>query len=646
MRLVLVSICCAFLLTAAVLSSAGAIAAPSPEAEGETRPRVVGTEDSYEIMEDTVLTVTAPGVLGNDVEPEDGKLRVITRTGETENGFIYLTEDGGFVYTPTLNYHGPDFFTYTLYDTAQPTQTADVTVSLTVSPVNDAPIAFPLTKTVKEATPLEITLLAEDVDEDPLTYEIRTDPTSGTFTKPLVEDKITYKPNCGFTGTDSFTFIARDDEGSESNEATVTIIVEPQNYPPVIKKKADGAVVASLTLTTAEDTQIVLPELVVDDRNCDPMTFSRTEGPNFGSLFGSFPGVLTYMPSKDLNGVDHFHLNASDGEITSSVPVTITITPVNDPPTSVHFSGKRQLAENQPPDTIVGSFSTKDPDDPDSTDTYTYTLVTGSTSFRIRGDTLYTNRSFDYESAGAGGTLPPQYPITVRATDPAGASITTTLTIEITNVNEPPEGLADVYGFDFGMTLVVTETGLLNNDWDIDTPHENLTAVLVEKSGPQHGTLDLNPNGTFTYTASSIDFTGVVSFTYRVYDGELYSTPIPVEIAVHQSIPVWTLPTKTGQIYTAQDNIVTLHVEFPETPEQIAWVRYSRWDAKYELHREIGVTEENPFTFELDTRQLNPGWNQIIAHGFNDQDLPTAQSWIWIKMPDRRLFLPYVSGPP
>lgn len=658
MRLVLVSLCSAFLLTAAVLSSAGAIAAPAPETQAVSSMSAAGKPDAYTVTEDTVLTVPAPGVLMNDEKPEDGELRVVARTGKTEkNGDFELSEDGSFTYTPLHNFSGSDFFTYTLVlsTTSQPTSTGEVTVlltpttvSLNVLPVNDAPVAYSITRNTSQDTPRTITLQATDVDDDlqDLTFTIQTHPTFGTL-GALDQNRITYTPNCGFTGTDSFKFFASDGM-SESNKATVTINVEPHNDPPVFK--VGGSPATTITTTTTEDVDIKLPEVKAEDQNCaQTLTYSFAEGPNLGVLSGILPGALTYSPSKDKNGVDHFHINVTDGITTTSLPVTINITPVNDPPTSVHFSGRLQLPENQPPDTLVGFFSTKDPDDPDSSDTYTYTLDTGQSYFTIRGDALYTDISFDYESAGPDGTSPPKYPFIVRSKDPAGDPVTATFTVEITNVNEPPEGLDDVYGFDFGMELAVTELkdGLLKNDWDIDTPHEKLTAVLVKDSGPQHGTLDWNPDGTFTYTASSIDFTGVVSFTYRVYDGEHYSQPIPVEIAVHQNLPVWTLPAETGQIYIPTDNMVTLHVEFLVSSDQITKVRYSRWDAKYNQHREIVETKENPFTYELDTRYLNPGWNQIFAYGFNEEGLPTARSWIWIKMPDRRFYLPFItSGPP
>ncbi|VEF24166.1 Putative Ig domain [Shewanella baltica] len=107
--------------------------------------------------------------------------------------------------------------------------TADQSFSITVTNVNDAPVATSSTVTLEEDGSVTITLAAEDVDNDPLTYEVVSQPESGTL-----EQHGTvwlYTPEKDFNGTDVFSFIAKDAELS-SEPATVTINVTPVNDDP------------------------------------------------------------------------------------------------------------------------------------------------------------------------------------------------------------------------------------------------------------------------------------------------------------------------------------------------------------------------------------------------------------------------------
>lgn len=99
-----------------------------------TAPTAVA--DSYATNEDTTLTVAAPGVLGNDSDPEDDPLSAVLVAGPS-HGTVTLDADGSFTYTPAANYNGADSFTYKAGDGAANSNTA--TVPITVTAVNDAP---------------------------------------------------------------------------------------------------------------------------------------------------------------------------------------------------------------------------------------------------------------------------------------------------------------------------------------------------------------------------------------------------------------------------------------------------------------------------------------------------------------------------
>src|SRR2546427_13175570 len=99
--------------------------------------------------EDTTLMVSAPGVLGNDSDSDGDLLSAVLVSGPS-HGTLILNADGSFRYSPAANYNGPDSFTYQASDGA--TNSGVVTVTLTVNPVNDAPVAADDTYTTPEDT--------------------------------------------------------------------------------------------------------------------------------------------------------------------------------------------------------------------------------------------------------------------------------------------------------------------------------------------------------------------------------------------------------------------------------------------------------------------------------------------------------------
>jgi VCBS repeat-containing protein len=96
----------------------------------------VAADDDYATDEDTVLTVSAPGVAGNDADPDGDALAVSALVGPA-HGALVLDADGSFTYTPDADYAGSDSFGYRATDGTLVGSTA--TVSLTVRTVNDAP---------------------------------------------------------------------------------------------------------------------------------------------------------------------------------------------------------------------------------------------------------------------------------------------------------------------------------------------------------------------------------------------------------------------------------------------------------------------------------------------------------------------------
>lgn len=188
----------------------------------DTNDVPVAAANSYATDEDTTLTVTAPGVLANDTDADGDSLTAIVVTGGS-HGTVTLNSDGSFTYVPDADYNGPDSFTYKANDGTVDSST--VTVSITVNPVNDAPVAQNDTKTTAFNTPLTASVVATDVDmpADTLTFSLVADGAHGAAVVNT-DGSYTYTPNTGYSGADSFTFKVND--GSvDSNTATVSITV-------------------------------------------------------------------------------------------------------------------------------------------------------------------------------------------------------------------------------------------------------------------------------------------------------------------------------------------------------------------------------------------------------------------------------------
>ena len=110
------------------------------------------------------------------------------------------------IYTPNANYNGDDSFTFKVNDGTVDSNTA--TVSITVTAVNDPPVATAQSVSTAEDTAVDITLAGTDTDNDTLTYTVVSQPGNGTLTGTA--PNLTYTPTANYTGDDSFTFKAND----------------------------------------------------------------------------------------------------------------------------------------------------------------------------------------------------------------------------------------------------------------------------------------------------------------------------------------------------------------------------------------------------------------------------------------------------
>lgn len=414
-------------------------------------------------------------------------------------------------YTPALNTNGPDSFTYTVNDGTL--TSASGTVSVSINPVNDAPLAQGQSVATQEDTDVSITVTGTDVDGDTLTFFPQGNPTNGMVAGTL--PNVTYHPNPNFNGTDSFTFYVRD-SALNSNVATVTVTVNPVN---------DAPTATSTTVTTNEDTAFPIVLAGVDPEN-SPLTFTVLVQPSHGTLSGTAPNLI-YTPAANYSGNDTFTFKVNDGTFDSPTPGTISVNvvPVNDAP--VAQTQSRSTALDTPLTiTLVGT------DVEGSSLTFsivsapTHGMLTGTGATRIytpdmgyRGIDTFTFKVND----GQLDSAPAQ--VTISAGSLNSAPVATPQTLST------PEDTA------LAITLSATDAD----------PMPMLTYSVL--SAPMHGTLMGTPP-MVSYLPSA-NYTGPDAFTFRASDGLDDSNTATISLTV---TPVNDLPVAQAQsVATSED---------------------------------------------------------------------------------------------
>ena len=272
--------------------------------------------DSATVDEDGSVAIT---VLANDTDPEGDALTVTTFTQGTDGGVT--NSNNVLTYTPDANFNGSDSFTYTISDGNGNTATA--TVNVTINAVNDNPVANNDSATTDEAVAVTVNVVNNDtdIDGDSLSVSAVTQGTNGSVANNN-NGTVTYTPDTGFFGTDSFTYTVSD--GVATSTATVSVTVSEVNDPPTAVN--DSA-------TVDEDGSVAITVLANDsDPDGDTLTVTTfTQGTNGGVTNSS--NVLTYTPDANFNGSDSFTYTISDGNgNTATATVNVTINAVNDNP--------------------------------------------------------------------------------------------------------------------------------------------------------------------------------------------------------------------------------------------------------------------------------------------------------------------------
>ena len=469
----------------------------------------VAVNDAVTTDEDVAIDIN---VLANDTDP-DGDIdpTTVTITTQPDHGSVSVDPVTGMVtYTPDQDYNGPDSFAYTV-DDEMGTTSNPATVSITVDPVDDPPVAVNDAVTTDEDVAIDIDVLANDSDPDgdidPTTVTITDQPDHGSVSVDPVTGVVTYTPDQDYNGPDSFAYTVDDATGTTSNAATVSITVDPVADPPVAVNDV---------VTTDEDVAIDIDVLANDtdpDGDIDPTTVTITAQPDHGSVsVDPVTGVVTYTPDQDYNGPDSFAYTVDDATGTTSNPATVSITvePVNDAPVAVNDSDTTD--QNTAIDIDVMNNDSDPEGDPIQINSFTQPSQ-GTVTLNVDGTFSYTPN----------GTFIGQDSFTYTIKDDSGAvSNTATVTID---VGEDHGVELDFTGSD---GVAVYDVGLLSVGDTSETANGSFKVIA--------------PDGLASVTIAGVTFTAAQLATATVI------TPLSVVSNLNEELVVTGYNAGTGDV--------------------------------------------------------------------------------------------------
>ncbi len=282
---------------------------------------------------------------------------------------------------------------------------------------NSAPSATSAAISTDEDTPLNIVLTGndEDHDNDQLVYALESTPGDGTLSGfDSTTGDVTYTPDTDFNGTDSFDFTVTDPSDA-SDTGTITITVDPVNDAPVAVD--DSA-------TTDEDVAVNVDLLANDtDVDGDALSIDTVGTPSNGAVVDNGDGTVDYTPAADFNGTDTFSYTVTDGDLTDTAEVTVTVEPVNDAP--VADAGADQTVDVDDTVQLDGSGSS-DVDGDDLTYSWSWVNPTDSDQQPALSDSSVVSPAFVADEEL-------NYELQLEVTDPDGLSSTDTVTITAGN---------------------------------------------------------------------------------------------------------------------------------------------------------------------------------------------------------------------
>ncbi|EGR0300663.1 tandem-95 repeat protein [Vibrio parahaemolyticus] len=469
----------------------------APNAEND----VITTE------EDTAVTID---VLVNDSDVEGDALSIQSASVPSEQGSVDIV-DGKLVFTPAENFNGEATITYIVTD-GDLTDEAKVTV--TVTPVNDSPVAVDDTTSIQEDTAVTIDVLTNDtdVDGDKLSIESASVPKEhGTV--EVVDGKLVFTPAENFNGDAEITYTVTD--GELTDEAKVTVTVNPVNDMPTIKVDA----VESIT-EDAVSTDTVLAILTVRDTDTpeDQLTVSLENNSN-----GYFVlvGDEVKLTQAGVDAVNNDELNlkgltisasVSDGvNPTASDSDSLIVNRVNDAPT-IKVDAVESITEDAvSTDTVVATLTVRDTDTPE--DQLTVSLENNSNGYFVLVGNEVKLTQAGVDAVNNDELNLKDLTISASVSDGVNPTANDSDSLIVNRVNDAPVAKDDIATTQEDTAVTID---VLPNDTDIDGDKLSIQSASVPETQGKVEIVD----GKLVFTPAE-NFHGDAEITYTITDGAL-----------------------------------------------------------------------------------------------------------------------------
>ncbi len=475
-------------------------------------------------------------VLENDSDPDGSLVASSVSIGAASGGTFVANTSGEVTFTPVPGFNGSATATYTVTDNGGLVSNA-ATITVSIDAVNDPPVATNDQATMNEdETPVVISILSNDLDPDSqidATSVLLSGITNGNFTVNGA-GVVTYAPPANFNGTATARYTVSDEGGLKSNEATITVTVNPVNDPPLATNDnvvTDEGVVVTFNVI-ANDTD--------PDGSINGSTVNLTNAA--GGTFTASSGEVTFTPTPGFNGTATANYTVKDnaGLTSNTATISVTVNAVNDPPVALPDAATM----NEDASAISINVISNDSDPDGSVNPASITLNS------------QTNGTF---SATAAGTVTYQPPPNFYGTATARYTVKdneglssgeTTITVTVSPVNDTPSftPIQHQRVLENSAVKSITITGISAG------PSENEALTLTASSSNPA----LVPHPVIVYNGSATNAT----LTFKPQPGQFGTVSITVEL------------TDTGQggsnKFTNTFQIEVVEVRFTSVPVTVA----------------------------------------------------------------------------
>ena len=513
-------------------------------------PIIVETLGNKTTNEDTPTGAIAFTVY--DVDDEEAALMVTAVHDDTPSGLlqdIAVGTDGlddaarSFVIYPNANHNGTSQITVTVEDDDH--ASSFKTFTLTVTPVNDAPVGDDVTTSINEDAMYTVAWAGITHDADIATngdvLEVTITTPAGHGAAVVDGGNIKYTPHANFNGTDSFVYTVSD--GELTDTGTITLTITPDNDAPTADDVSDS--IDEDTVYTVDWTTITHDPDIVTDGDVLGVTITSQGSHGTAAVDGN---NITYTPTANYNGSDSFVYTVSDGSLTDTGTISLTIDQVNDAPdaqddsdtTTEETAVTINVLDN---DTDVDAEALNE-DELHSNDDLVITSAGngahGTTSVISSGKQITYTPEHDYSGTDT---------FTYTISDGRGGTDTATVTVLVGGENDAPVAEDDTITTDEDAGI---SYNVLDNDTDADGDTLSFVEFLSDVSA--FGTIGATPEGLVTFVPKA-NYNGSFDVGYRVGDGFVTDTAtITIVVAAVNDAPEADSASKT----TAEDTPVSV----------------------------------------------------------------------------------------